>query len=331
MAGNTVKMPDEIVRFQRHFNDLRRELAKVFVGHDDVVTDLLAAVACGGHVLLEGVPGLGKTLLARSLAEALTLKFSRIQFTPDLMPADITGAMQLVEDGHGTARLEFSPGPLLANFVLADEINRTTPRTQSALLEAMQERQITAGRETLKLPEPFTVIATQNPIEQEGTYPLPEAELDRFLVKLDLGYPEEAEYRKILELTTGADEAKVLPVCSGSDVLEMRRTCRTVFAGESAQQHAVKLVMATQPGSKYATKTTAENLLRGAGPRAAQALILLGKVHALVDGRAAVGEADIDRAALPVLRHRAALSFEARMKHVGVDDVLKKIMAELQN
>ncbi len=331
MNEDPVDMPQEIVHFRELFSRLRQELAKVFVGHDEVVADLLAAVACGGHVLLEGVPGLGKTLLARALSEALTLKFSRIQFTPDLMPADITGAMQLEEDERGTPHLVFSPGPLMANLILADEINRTTPRTQSALLEAMQEHQITAGNRTIKLPEPFTVIATQNPIEQEGTYPLPEAELDRFLVKLDLGYPEEAEYRKILDLTTGVAEAAAASVCSDDELLAMRRICRMVFAGESVQSHAVRLVMATQPGSKYATATTRAQLLRGAGPRAAQALMLMGKVHALVDGRAAVGEVDIDRAALPVLRHRVALSFETRMKGTHVDDVLTAIMAELRD
>lgn len=331
MANDTPRPPEEIRNFRDTFFKIRDELAAVFVGHRDIVTDLIAAVAADGHILLEGVPGLGKTLLARSLAGTLKLKFARIQFTPDLMPADITGAMQLEEDEHGSPHLVFRPGPLMANLVLADEINRTTPRTQSALLEAMQEHQITSGDKTLKLPEPFVVIATQNPIEQEGTYPLPEAELDRFLVKLDLGYPAEEEYARIIDLTTGTAEKEVRPVCSGHEILEMRRTVRQVIAGDAAKAYAVKLVIATQPGSKYATEETNRKLQRGAGPRAAQALILMAKVHALLDGRAAVGTSDIDRAALPVLRHRVALDFEARMAGERTDGILKKILKDIRD
>ena len=320
--------PADVAAFRKHFTRIREELSRVFVGHETVVTELLAAVAADGHVLLEGVPGLGKTLLAKSLAGCLSLKFSRIQFTPDLMPADITGAMQLQEDAGGTPRLAFRPGPLLTNFLLADEINRATPRTQSALLEAMQEHQITAGDKTLKIPEPFTVIATQNPIEQEGTYPLPEAELDRFLLKLDLGCPDRAGYSRILDLTTGAEMPEVRPVCSGKELLAMRRTVRQVLAEESVKQYAIGLVMATDPKSPECPAACRERLERGAGPRAAQALMLMGKVHALLDGRTAVGRIDVARAYLPVMRHRIALTFDAQMAGETPDAVLEGILTE---
>ena len=329
MNGTDKKEPEEAADFRRKFLQIKNELGRVFVGHEDLVTDLLAAVAADGHVLLEGVPGLGKTLLAKSLAGSLSLKFSRIQFTPDLMPADITGSMQLQEDEKGMPHLTFRPGPLLANFVLADEINRATPRTQSALLEAMQEHQITAGDHTMKIPEPFTVIATQNPIEQEGTYPLPEAELDRFLVKLNLGYPDEAEYSRILDLTTGTENQEVRAVCSGNEILTMRKTVRMVLAEENVKKYAVKLVMATQPDSKHCPAACREALQRGAGPRAAQGMILMGKVYALLDGRTAVGKSDIERACLPVMRHRIALTFEAQMAGETPDSVLLRIMESI--
>ena len=246
------------------------------------------------------------------------------------MPADITGSMQLQEDGRGGTSLVFRPGPLLANFILADEINRATPRTQSALLEAMQEHQVTAGGSTMLIPEPFTVIATQNPVEQEGTYPLPEAELDRFLVKLEIGYPKEEEYFRILDLTTSAHEERVNAVCSAADVLAMRRTVRSVLAEESAKRVAVCLVMATQPESEFCPASCRSQIQRGAGPRAAQGLILMAKVYALLDGRTAIGAGDVFRAALPVLRHRIALSFEARMEKQTPDSLLTKILGEFQ-
>lgn len=325
MIETANREPEEAKEFRRKFFLIKDELNRVFVGHEDLVADLLAAVTAGGHVLLEGVPGLGKTLLAKSLAGILSLKFSRIQFTPDLMPADITGAMQLQEDEKGIPHLVFRPGPLLANFVLADEINRATPRTQSALLEAMQEHQITSGSSTIKIPEPFTVIATQNPIEQEGTYPLPEAELDRFLIKLNLGYPGEADYCRILDLTTGTEEGKVEARCTGDDILIMRKTVRSVLAEESVKKFAVNLVMSTQPESPNCPKECRELLERGAGPRAAQGLILMAKVYALLDGRTAIGKNDIVRACLPVMRHRIAPGFEARMAGETPDSLLLRI------
>ncbi len=321
-----VAVPREIAEFADHFAAIRQELERVFVGHAELVTDLLAAVSAGGHVLLEGVPGLGKTLLARSLAAALELTFSRIQFTPDLLPADITGSLQLLESPDGTHRLEFRPGPLVAHFILADEINRATPKTQSALLEAMQERQITAGDRTLRLPDPFIVVATENPIEQEGTYALPEAELDRFLVKLELGYPAPEEYLRIIDRTTGVESQEAFPVANAEILLAMRRTVRAVLVAESVKQEAVRLVMATQPGSVAAPAATTELLLRGAGPRAAQGLILMAKVYALLDGRSAAGVEDVRRAALPVLRHRIAPNFEARMRKLSADAILERIL-----
>lgn len=324
-----ISEPEKVTAFRAKFQRIRSELSRVFVGHDDLVTDLLAAVAADGHVLLEGVPGLGKTLLAKSLAGSLALKFSRIQFTPDLMPADITGSLQLQEDEKGVPRLSFHPGPLLTNFLLADEINRATPRTQSALLEAMQEHQITAGKNTIAIPEPFTVIATQNPVEQEGTYPLPEAELDRFLIKLELGYPDEDTCCRILDLTTGRENGSVDAVCSGADILEMRKTVREVIAEESVKRYAVHLVMGTQPDSGRCPASCRDRLLRGAGPRAAQGLMMMGKVYALLDGRTAVGMADVARACLPVMRHRIALSFDAQMARETPDGVLTRLLGEI--
>ena len=275
----------ELSLFQERFRKIAREINRVFVGHEELVTDLLVSLTAGGHILLEGVPGLGKTLLARTLAETLDLQFSRIQFTPDLMPADITGAMQ--------------------------------------------EHQITAGEKTLFLPEPFTVIATQNPIEQDGTYPLPEAELDRFLMKLLLKYPEEEEYGKILDLTTGTEEYRVSAVCSGDELLQMRRTLRKVLAEKSVSSYAVRLVMATQPDSRHATKTTQKYLLRGAGPRAAQGLVLAAKAHALLDGRTAISAGDIRKACLPVMRHRISLNYSARAERITPDEILGHLLSEI--
>ncbi len=252
---------EQAAHFRGVFDKLRNEVQKAFVGHDDVVENVLSVLLSDGHLLLEGVPGLGKTLLAHSLARALHLDFSRIQFTPDLMPSDILGTMVLDEKEGGGHELRFQEGPVVSNFVLADEINRATPKTQSAMLEAMQERQVSVARRTIRLPEPFIVIATQNPVEQDGTYPLPEAQLDRFMVKLTVGYPGEADYLGILNRTTGSRAEVIEPVSSGEEIMRMREIVRSVPVSAQVQRYAVRLVMATQPGSPYATSPSGSSAL----------------------------------------------------------------------
>ena len=306
---------------------LKAEVAKMFVGQHDVVDGVLTALLAGGHVLLEGVPGLGKTLLVRTLSEAVSLRFSRIQFTPDLMPADIQGTTVLTETAGGGHELSFQEGPLIANLVLADEINRATPKTQSALLEAMQERQVTIGRRTITLEEPYCVMATQNPVEQEGTYPLPEAQLDRFLLKLLVGYPEETEYHGILDRTTGAAVEAVQPVTDGAEIVRMRATVRAVAEPEPARTYAVRLVLATQPNSDHAPKSVTENAALGASPRGVQGLILAAKVRALLDDRFAIATDDIRVVALPVLRHRVLLNYRAQSANVTADALIEDVLA----
>ncbi len=324
----------QAARFREVFDRLKKEVHKVFVGHDDLVENVLAVLLSDGHVLLEGVPGLGKTLLARTLAAALQIEFSRIQFTPDLMPADIVGTMVLHEKEGGGHELRFQQGPLVANFILADEINRATPKTQSALLEAMQERQISVSRRTMRLPEPFIVVATQNPIEQEGTYPLPEAQLDRFMVKLLVGYPQEREYHDILQRTTELEQPKVEPVSTGEEILAMRRIVRSVAVTDQVRSYAIRLVMATQPGSPHAPAAVNNAVALGSSPRGAQGLLLMGKVRALIGGRFAVSCQDIRDVALPVLRHRILLSFEGQSERVRPDDLITAVIgsvSELSN
>jgi MoxR-like ATPase len=311
---------------QKLFGDLHEQIGRVFVGQADVVDFVLYTLLVGGHVLIEGVPGLGKTLLVRTLGDALHLPMSRIQFTPDLMPADITGTTVLSESAGGGHELKFQPGPLVANLVLADEINRATPKTQSALLEAMQEGQISVAGRTIKLPEPFVVLATQNPVEQEGTYPLPEAQLDRFLVKVLVKYPTTDEMDGILLRTTGTSRGAVSTVFSGEDVMTARRIVREVPAPKQVRLYAIKIVMATQPDHAAAPEAVRRHVQFGAGPRAAQALLMLAKVRALVQGRFSASCDDVRAVALPVLRHRLVLNFNGLAERVSPDAIVTKVV-----
>ena len=315
--------------FRNTYETIRTEVCRAIVGQADVVEGVLTAMLAGGHVLLEGVPGLGKTLLVATLGKAVELDFSRIQFTPDMMPADIQGTSILVETEGGGHELQFQKGPLISSLVLADEINRATPKTQSALLEAMQERQVTIGRRTIKLVEPFCVMATQNPVEQEGTYPLPEAQLDRFLMKLVVGYPEEAEYLEILNRTTGSSEAEIKAVSNGAEILAMRETVRQVPVPEAVMAHAVQLVMGTQPERQYSPPMVNEFVSLGSSPRGAQALILCGKVRALLDGRFAVSRDDIRAAAPAVLRHRVLVNFHGMAEGITADMIVGAVLAHV--
>ena len=308
--------------------EVRREISKAIVGQTEVVEGVLIALLAGGHVLLEGAPGLGKTMLVRTLAQAVALKYSRIQFTPDLMPADVIGTSVVQESGDGRKSLGFQPGPIFTNLLLADEINRATPKTQSALLEAMQEKQVTVAHTSHLLEEPFFVMATQNPLEMEGTYPLPEAQLDRFLFKLRVPYPGREDLHDILDRTTQGTAAIVLPVVNGAQILEMRKVVRAVPVAPHVQEHVVKLTLATHPENR-------ENLLAskyiryGSSPRGAQTLILGGKVRALLDGRYNVSMEDISALMLPALRHRIILNFEAQADGRTPDDLLEEIAGKV--
>ena len=328
---DTAAAKAQVERFQKTFQALRAAVHELIVGQQDVVDGVLTAVFAGGHVLLEGVPGIGKTMLVKTLGDAMHLQKGRIQFTPDLMPADVLGTMVLEEGqagaGGASARtVRFQPGPIHTNLLLADEINRATPKTQSALLEAMQEQQATVGGQTRALPQPFMVLATQNPVEQEGTYPLPEAQLDRFLFKLIVGYPREEEYAAILQRTTGGAAPKVPAVASAEDVIALRKLVREVPVPEVAQRLAVRLVMATQPKSPYATDRVNRYVHLGSSPRGAQALVLAGKVFALCAGRFAVSSDDIKKAALPALRQRLLLNFEGLGEGLTADDLIREIV-----
>jgi MoxR-like ATPase len=317
-------------QFRQAYGRLQAEIGKVIVGHGEIVHGVLTCLFVGGHALLEGVPGLGKTLLVRTLSQALDLKFNRIQFTPDLMPADIIGTNVITESPDGKRVFTFQPGPLFAQIVLADEINRATPKTQSALLEAMQEHSITVGGTIHRLVEPFFVMATQNPIEQEGTYPLPEAQLDRFFFKLIVNYSGREEMAAILERTTRAEWPTAEKVMDGSEIARWQQLVREVLVAPAVQDYAIRLVMATHPGGEFATAETNRYLRFGASPRGAQALVLAGKVRALLEARYNVSFEDIRRAYLPALRHRVLLNFEAQAENISTDTVLAQILNEVK-
>ncbi|MBI2898866.1 MAG: MoxR family ATPase [Planctomycetes bacterium] len=317
---------EQASRFRDSLEKLRAEIAKVIVGHGEVVRQLLVTILAGGHALLEGVPGLGKTLLVRTIANGLSLKFSRIQFTPDLMPADIIGTNIVVDDPSGRKSFQFQPGPIFGNVVLADEINRATPKTQSALLEAMQEHGITVSGVRHALDEPFFVLATQNPIEMEGTYPLPEAQVDRFFFKIEVKPSNLAELVQVIDRTTGQESETPKPALSGSEILGMRALAREVPIASHVKEYAARLVLATHPGDGA---SVARKYLRyGSSPRGAQALVLAGKILALTKGRYNVAFADIREAAYPALRHRLILNFEAEAEGMRPDQIVAKVLEE---
>jgi MoxR-like ATPase len=316
--------------FRKAYGKVFREIGKVIVGHSDIVHGILTCLFVGGHALLEGVPGLGKTLLVRTLSQVLDLKFNRIQFTPDLMPSDIIGTNIISETAEGKRAFTFQAGPLFAQIVLADEINRATPKTQSALLEAMQEHSVTVGGTIHRLEEPFFVMATQNPIEQEGTYPLPEAQLDRFFFKLVVNYSGREEMATILDRTTRGEWPKAEKVMDGSQIQQWQQLVREVLVAPQVQDYAIRLVLATHPGGDYAAADTNRYIRCGASPRGAQALVLGAKVRALLEGRYNVSFEDIRKVYLPALRHRILLNFEAQAENIPSDVVLQAILKEVK-
>ena len=322
-----------VAGFQREVRRLRDEVAKVIVGHEAIVEGVVMALLAGGHALLEGVPGLGKTMLVRTLADAVDLTFSRVQFTPDLMPADIIGTNIIAEDERGQKRFEFQRGPIFANVVLADEVNRATPKTQSALLEAMQERSVTVSKTTYRLDPPFFVLATQNPLEMEGTYPLPEAQLDRFFVKLKVTFPSRQSLHTILDRTTGDVEVRAEKVLSAQRLLELRELVRQVPAARAVQDFAIRVLEGTHPPVAGDDKRMSPPLTRkfvryGASPRGAQACLLGAKIRALLDGRFAVSCDDVKAVAKPTLRHRLILNFEGEAEGIDPDTIIESILEE---
>ena len=314
--------------FRKMFDSLRREIGKVIVGYETIVEDVLICLFCGGHVLLEGVPGLGKTLLVRTLSDVFSLEFRRIQFTPDLMPADIIGTNIVMEDAAtGKRQFEYQPGPIFGQIILADEVNRATPKTQSAMLEAMQEHSVTSGGAGRKLPGPFMVLATQNPIEQEGTYPLPEAQLDRFFFKLLVPYTNREELRTIIDRTTTGENPRAERVTGAEQIRQAQDLVRHVVIAEHVQDYAIRLVLATHPQGQFAHDDTNRFVRFGSSPRGVQALVLAGKVRAMLDERYHVSFDDIVASVMPALRHRILLNFEGQAEGIRTDEVLDQVLA----
>jgi MoxR-like ATPase len=315
---------------QQNFKLVKNELAKIIVGHDTLIRHVFTCLLCGGHALIEGVPGLGKTLIVRSLSRILDLRFSRIQFTPDLMPADILGTNIVKEDAGGDRHFEFYKGPIFGQLILADEINRASPKTQSALLEAMQEEKVTVFGTEYNLDLPFMVLATQNPIEMEGTYPLPEAQIDRFFFKLKMNYPNQAELLEIIDKTTEADQPELKCVISSEDIQEMKSLIKQVPIASHVKDYAIQLVLASHPENEPASRQIKDFVLLGSSPRGVQSLILAGKVSALMEGRYNVSIEDIKKVAKPALRHRIALNIRGETEGVDTDDIVEEILTKVQ-
>ncbi|MBQ9151637.1 MAG: MoxR family ATPase [Clostridia bacterium] len=324
---NTVNM-ENVQKFNTAVTNVKAQLRRDLVGQDEVVDNVIIAIIAGGNVLLEGVPGVGKTRLVRSLGKTLNLPFSRIQFTPDLMPSDVTGTEIIRKDEAGNMKSEFRRGPIFANLVLADEINRATPKTQSAMLEVMQEHKVTVAGNTYKLDEPFFVLATENPIEQDGTYPLPEAQMDRFMFKLIMKFPSDKELMDIVKMTQITMDETAECAMDGRDILEMRALAAQVPVIDEVLDYAVRLVSGTHPELENAPETAKKNVKYGASPRAAQALITCAKVRALMNGNFNVSYADVEALALPVLRHRIKINYTAINDKLTVDDVIAKLVKE---
>ncbi len=318
--------PASIDRAAADLQRVREEIGRAIIAQDEVIEGVLICLVAGGHVLLEGVPGLGKTTLLRTLSRVLALQYSRIQFTPDLMPGDIVGSV-IMDDEHGHKTFRFQPGPIFANLVLADEINRATPKTQSALLEAMQEHTVTSGTNTYSLAPPFLVMATQNPIEMEGTYPLPEAQLDRFLMKILVNFPSRNDLSRIVDLTTKAQDAELHQVLTRDQIADLKAVSRQVIVAPHVQDYAIELIMATQPGIAGAPEITNKYVRYGSSPRGAQALIECGRVLAIMRGRVHLSLEDITSVAPAVLRHRIILNFDAHADGHTTETILQKIMA----
>ena len=328
MSNKEKEVQEQCRDFRKMFDSLRREIGKVIVGYETIVDDVLICLFCGGNVLLEGVPGLGKTLLVRTLSDVFTMEFRRIQFTPDLMPADIIGTNIVMEDAAtGKRQFQYQAGPIFGQIILADEINRATPKTQSAMLEAMQEHSVTSGGQIRKLPEPFMVLATQNPIEQEGTYPLPEAQLDRFFFKLLVPYTNREELRKIIDRTTTGKDPRAKHVTGTEQIIQAQDLVRHVVIAEHVQDYAIRLVLATHPQGEFAPDVTNRFVRFGSSPRGVQALVLAGKVRAMLDERYHVSFDDIEASVMPALRHRILLNFEGQAEGIRTDDILDQVMA----